>query len=81
MAPSHFLTPSLVLNIPLSFNTFPIILPYLYLCNSTTKNIVEPNDPHISELLVSHYGCSKQNNLLHFSLTRVQICEQAPSSL
>ena len=42
---------------------------------------VDPNDPHISDLLVSHYDCSKQHNLRQFSLTRVKPCAQAPSSL
>ena len=41
---------------------------------------VDPNDPHISDLLVSHYDCSKQHNLRQFSLTRVQPCAQAPSA-
>ena len=38
------------------------------------------NIPHISDLLVSHSDCSKQHNLSHFSLTRVQPCAEAPSS-
>ena len=58
-----------------------ILLTFLYICNSTTKDFIEPDDPNISKLLVSHYDCSKQNNLRQFSLTRVQACEQAPSSL
>ena len=41
--------------------------------------MVEPNDLHISDLLVSHYDCSKQHNLRQFSLIRVQPCAQAPS--
>ena len=41
---------------------------------------VDPNDPHISDLLVSHYDRSKQHNLRQFSLTRVQPCAQAPSA-
>ena len=81
MAPSHFLTPSLVLNIALIFKTFLFLLTFFRLCNTTIKNIVEPNDRHISDLLVFYYDCSKQNNLRQFSLTRVQTCEQAPSSL
>ena len=80
LASSHFLIPS-VLNIPLNFITFLILLTLLCLCNSTNKKIIEPNDPHISDLSVSHYDCSKQNNLRQFMLTRVQTCEQAPSSL
>ena len=38
-------------------------------------------DPNISKLLVSHYDCTKQNNLRQFSLTRVQPCTPAPTSL
>ena len=41
---------------------------------------VDPNDPHISDLSVSHYDCSKQHNLRQFSLTRVLPCAQAPSA-
>ena len=46
----------------------------------STSDHVDPNDPHISDLLVSHYDCSKQHNLRQFSLTRVQPCVQAPSA-
>ena len=45
-----------------------------------SSDIVEPNDPHISDLLVSHYDCSRQYNIRHFSLTRVKPCAQAPSA-
>ena len=41
---------------------------------------VDPNDPNILDLLVSHYDCSKQLNLRQFSLTRVQPCAQTPSA-
>ena len=34
------------------------------------SDLVEPNGPQISELLVSHYDCSKQHILRQFSLTR-----------
>ena len=46
----------------------------------SSSDIVGPNDSHISDLLVTHYDCSKQHNLRHFSLTRVQPCAQAPSA-
>ena len=36
----------------------------------SSSDHVDPNDPHISDLLVSHYDCSKQHNLRQFSLTR-----------
>ena len=53
-------------------------LPIILLDPST--DIVEPNDSHISDLLVSHYDCFKQHNLRQFSLTRVQPCAQASSA-
>ena len=60
---------------------------FLSLTSSTdsSSDHVDPNDPHISDLMifshfVSHYDCSKQHNLRQFSLTRVQPCSQAPSS-
>ena len=58
-----------------------ILLILLYISNSYTKDFIESDDPNISKLFVSHYDCSKQNNLRQFSLTRVQACEQAPSSI
>ena len=70
---------SLVINMSLIFKFIILIL--LYIPNSNTKDFIESDDPNISKLLVSHYDCSKQNNLRQFSLTRVQACEQAPSSL
>ena len=45
---------------------------------ASSSDHVDPNDPHISDLLVIHYDCSKQHNLRQFSLTRVQPCAQAP---
>ena len=55
--------------------------PFLVLSQLTpSSDHVDPNDPHISHLLVSHYDCSKQHNLRQFSLTRVQPCAQAPSA-
>ena len=41
---------------------------------------VDPSDPHISDLLASHYDCSKQHILRQFSLPRVPPCAQAPSA-
>ena len=55
--------------------------PFLVLSQLTpSSDHVDPNDPHVSDLLVSHYDCSKQYNLRQFSLTRVQPCAQAPSA-
>ena len=33
---------------------------------------VKPEDPNISNLIVSHYDCSKQHNLRQFNLLNVQ---------
>ena len=54
-------------------------LPITFSTDSSSDH-VDPNDRHISDLLISHYDCSKQHNLRQFSLTRVQPCSQAPSS-
>ena len=68
------------------FLFFPSLLYFLsplFLVSSQTASSsdhVDPNDPHISDLLVSHYDCSKQHNLIQFSITRVQSCAQAPSA-
>ena len=51
----------------------------LILSLDSTTNVLEPYTPHNSDLLVSHYDCSKQHNLRHFSLTRVKPCAQASS--
>ena len=53
---------------------------FLVFSQIASSDHVDPNDPHISDLLVSHYDCSKQHNLRQFSLTRVQPCAQAPSA-
>ena len=55
---------------------------FLPITSSTdsSSDHVDPNDPHISDLLVSHYYYSKQHNMRQFSPTRVQPCSQAPSS-
>ena len=37
---------------------------------ASSSDNVDPNDPHISDLLVPHYDCSKQHNSRQFSLTR-----------
>ena len=58
-----------------------LILIFSFLPILNTKDYIETDDPNISELMVSHYDCSTQNNLRQFSLTRVQTCEQAPSSI
>ena len=60
------------------------LLTYSFLPVSSTVShtgSVEPNDPHVSDLSVSHYDCSEEHDLRQFSLTRVQPCVQAFSSL
>ena len=64
-------------------HSFFYFLSSLFLASSqinSSPDHVDPNDPHISDLLVSHYDCFKQHNLRQFSLTRVQPCTQAPSA-
>ena len=64
-------------------HSFFYFLSFLFLASfqiHSSPDHVDPNDPHISDLLVSHYDCSKQHNLRQFSLTRVQPCAQAPSA-
>ena len=63
-----YLSYSLFSSLPITFST------------DSSSDHVNPKGPHISDLLVSHYDCSKQHNLRHISLTRVQPCSQAPSS-
>ena len=45
-----------------------------------STDVVEPNGPHIYDLLVSHHDCSNQHNFGQFSLTRVHPCAQALSA-
>ena len=63
-----------------SFPLPPQIFFHLILSLDPSTDIVEPNDPYFSDLLVSHYDCSKQHNLRQFSITRVHSCVQAPSA-
>ena len=60
-----FLTSSFVLNIPLSFNTLLIVSTFPCLFNSITKNIAEPNDPH---MFASEFQP-------RFQLTRLNTCQ------
>ena len=53
----------------------------LILSLNSSSDLVEPNDPHISNLLVSPDDCSKQHILCQFRLTRVQPCAQVRSVL
>ena len=61
-----------------------LFLPNTFIHVSSTvshDDIVESNDPHISVLHVSFYGCSKQHNIRQLNAIRVQPCSQARSSL
>ena len=52
----------------------------LILSLDSSTDIVETNDPDNSDILVSHYDCSKPQNLRQFTLTRVKPCAQAPAA-
>ena len=47
----------------------------------TSGNLTQPDDSWITQLLRTHYECSRQYNLRQFSLTRVQKCTPAPSEI
>ena len=63
---------------------------YLHLFNFTfsipitpsdTENYLPPDDPNITNLMVSHYDCAKQHNLRQFNLLNVKQCTEAPSDI
>ena len=65
---------------------------YTFLCNilyshtipielTDTNNYLPPDDPNITNLMVSHYDCEKQHNLRHFILLNVKPCTEAPSNI
>ena len=75
---------------------FPIyihILFYISLCNTSlyshaipieltdTDNDLPPDDPNITNFMVSHYDCEKQHNLRQFNLLNVKQCTEAPSNV
>ena len=92
---SPFATHTPVLNIlPLSklYTTFYIttLILYLHLLNfafsipitpSDTENYLPSDDPNITNLLVSHYDCAKQQNLRQFNLLNVKQCTEVPSDI
>ena len=43
--------------------------------------LIQPDDPTFTQLLATHYDCSKQYNLRQFSSTRVQKCTQTDSEI
>ena len=56
----------------LDSHTIPIEL-------TDTDNYLPPDDPNITNLMVSHYNCEKQHNLRQFNLLNVKPCNEAPS--
>ena len=95
MAKLHSVTHTQVLNILPLFEllkTFYItnLILYLHLFNFTfsipitpsdTENYLPSDNPSITNLMVSHYGCAKQHNLRHFNLRNVKQCTEAPSDI
>ena len=95
MAKSHSVTHTQVLSIlPLSklYTTFNIttLIFSLHFFDSTssipithfdTENYLPSDDPNITNLIVSHYDCAKQNNLRLFNLLNVKQCTEAPSDI
>ena len=47
---------------------------------TTSENLVQPDDPRVTRLQTTQSGCSEQNNLRPFSLTRVQKCTEVNSA-
>ena len=96
MTKSHFATHTPVLNIlPLFklYTTFYItnLILYLHLFNFTFSIPITPSDTenlpsddplqNITNLIVSHYDCTKQHNLRQFNLLNVKQCTEAPSDI
>ena len=46
-----------------------------------TDNYLPPDDPNITNFLVSHYDCEKQLNLRQCNLLNVKPCTEAPSNI
>ena len=44
-----------------------------------TDNYLPPDNPNITNLMVSHYDCEKQHKLRKFKLFNVKSCTEAPS--
>ena len=74
--------------IGLLFITYIVYL--IHLTNTTSvpkadttnpEHHISPQVPNILNLMVSHYGCAKQNNLRQFSLLNDEPCKQAPSDI
>ena len=48
---------------------------------SDTENYLPSDDPNITNLMVSHYDCAKQQNLRQFNLLNVKQCTEAHSDI
>ena len=48
---------------------------------TNSENHISEQDPNVLNFMVSHYDCTKQNNLRQFSLLNVEPCKQAPSDI
>ena len=95
MAKSHSVTHTLVLNILplfelLTTSTITTLILYLHLFNFTFSIPITPSDPenylpsvdpNITNLMVSHYDCSKQHNLRQFNSLNVKQCTEDPSDI
>ena len=92
MAKSSFVTHIQDLNIPLlsrlcitlyitnlilhlHFFNFTFSIP---ITPSDTEKYLPSDNPNITNLMVSHYGCAKQHNLRQFNLLNVKQCTEAP---
>ena len=60
------------------------ILPFtspISVTSTNSDNYLSPDDPNITNLMVSHFDCQKQHNLRQFNLLNVQQCTGAPSNI
>ena len=63
---------------------FSVLIIFSLLPTATTithENLVQLDDPRVTQLIATHYDCSEQYNLRHVTFTRVQKCTQAPSQI
>ena len=74
------------------FTNYIKIIFYTLLCNisythtipielTDTDKHLPPDDPNITNLMVSHYDCEKQHKLRQFNLLNVKPCTEAPSNI
>ena len=88
MAKSSFVTHTPALNIPLLSRLYKtlyvtnlILHSHLFtftfsvpLTPSDTENYFSPDDPNITNLMVSHFDCAKQHKLRQYNLLNVKQC-------